>query len=852
MYRHLYVPCDNSDHSTAAIRLAVTLAQRAGTRVTGCHVYAARMHDVRFKQMEYTLPDEYQDEQELERQRKIHDSLITRGLQLISDSYLDVLKEEADGAGVSVAYKTFDGKNWECLAKDVEDSDYDLVVMGALGMGAVRDSQLGSVAERLVRRSRKDVILVRDTHRLRDGASDRIVVAVDGSPQSFAALKRAIELASILDKRVEALAVYDPYLHYSMFNGIVDVLSAEASKVFRFKEQEQLHEEIIDTGLAKIYQSHLQVAEGIAREEGVEIETTLLDGKAFKKILQHVREDPPWMLMIGRIGVHSSPEMDIGATTENLIRLVPCNVLLSSGTYVPPIDMQADASVSWTDEARGELQRVPAHVQGVVRSAICRYALERGHSVISRSVIERAVGDLMPAHAGALGYDAPPQPRSMAEAASGETWICRRCGRPARDVRPAACPVCQGVDFDLLDKTAVERQASAEGEATEEESFDGFRVRWTVEGKKILERVPKGYERRRVKARIEKLARMRRLPAITAEFCEENFEDAYAPVAEIVADTPPSPGLATAAASGWVASPRERGEQSLRWTEPAAERLDRLPAGFMRTLGRTKVEEFCRRIQADEVTADAADAALAEAGDLIAQMTRSYGESDGAASACPFANGSVPSAPGVEKPSPGWTEDGVRQLNEIQIRSAERFDAARARELVQHAAESRAQRKGEAINAAFLEQLGLKLGYGHPLSDKTYQHHFTWTPEAEARLQEVPEFCRELTRWRVEWTAVKKGLGDPITPEKMDVKYDMWGEISHAIEAKGRSLPWDEEAERRIARVPDFVRGQVIQAVEGNARELGFDRVTPSILDQVIEKWIASGDFHEGQFGFRA
>ena len=50
------------------------------------------MHDVRFKQMEYTLPEEYQHEQELERQRKIHDSLITRGLQLISDSYLDVMK----------------------------------------------------------------------------------------------------------------------------------------------------------------------------------------------------------------------------------------------------------------------------------------------------------------------------------------------------------------------------------------------------------------------------------------------------------------------------------------------------------------------------------------------------------------------------------------------------------------------------------------------------------------------------------------------------------------------------------------------------------------------------------------
>jgi len=45
-----------------------------------------------------------------------------------------------------------------------------------------------------------------------------------------------------------------------MFNGIVGVLNEKASKIFRFKEQEQLHEEIIDTGLAKIYQSHLEIA----------------------------------------------------------------------------------------------------------------------------------------------------------------------------------------------------------------------------------------------------------------------------------------------------------------------------------------------------------------------------------------------------------------------------------------------------------------------------------------------------------------------------------------------------------------------------------------------------------------
>src|SRR3989449_8406277 len=101
MFKHICVPVDNSDYSNRAIDLAVELGRACGARLTGIHVYAAGLHDYRFKQMEYTLPDEYKDEHELERQRKIHDSLIAMGLQLISDSYLDVIARRAEAAGRS-------------------------------------------------------------------------------------------------------------------------------------------------------------------------------------------------------------------------------------------------------------------------------------------------------------------------------------------------------------------------------------------------------------------------------------------------------------------------------------------------------------------------------------------------------------------------------------------------------------------------------------------------------------------------------------------------------------------------------------------------------------------------------
>jgi hypothetical protein len=173
--------------------------------------------------------------------------------------------------------------------------------------------------------------------------------------------------------------------------------------------------------------------------------------------------------------------------------------------------------------------------------------------------------------------------------------------------------------------------------------------------------------------------------------------------------------------------------------------------------------------------------------------------------------------------------------------------------MAQRALEERARSAGvDAIDEQFVQRIGTKLGYGHPLSERTGTLEFTWTPEAEARLEQVPEFCRELTRWRVEWTAHKRGLGYTITPEIMETKYAMWGEVSHRIEERHvDTIPWTDAARDRLARIPEFVRGQVIDAVEGNARRLQRDVVDDDVVDDTISRWSASGDFHEGKYGFR-
>lgn len=235
---------------------------------------------------------------------------------------------------------------------------------------------------------------------------------------------------------------------------------------------------------------------------------------------------------------------------------------------------------------------------------------------------------------------------------------------------------------------------------------------------------------------------------------------------------------------------------------------------------------------------------------------------------CPFPlpgtsrlDSSEPSAAGCPVP-PAALPAGVKWDLEAHVEAMRKARSAadtshitpdRAAEMAKNVLEQRAARRGmEEIDSKFVEVLGKKLGYGHPLSDRTGMPQFTWTEAAAARLMEVPEFCRDLTRWRVEYTALKKGLGSTITPEIMELKYEMWGEVSHAIEKRHQDgLSWTDSARARFERVPEFVRGQVLEAVEGNARSMGKSVVDDSVVDRVIERWSNSGDFHEGLYGFR-
>ncbi|MFQ5431770.1 MAG: universal stress protein [Nitrospinota bacterium] len=394
MYKNIFVLMDNSDYSHWGLDFSIELASLYGSTLIGNHVYAARLHEDRFIQMEPGLPERYQEPAELQRQRAIHGSLIEKGLVIISDSYLDVFQEKCEAKKIPFVRKMMEGKNYSELVNDIRESNYDLVAMGAKGLGEVPTTQLGSVCERVTRRIGVDTIVMKNSTPIRDG---NIAVGVDGSGQSFAAMQTAIELNKRLGCKITVLAVYDPVFHYKVFQNISEVLSEEAGEIFKFKEQEALHDEIIDAGIEKIYRDHMDIAVKMAKDDGVEVETKMLPGKPYDAILNWLKDNEQSLLLLGKVGVHNNNGLDIGSNSENLLRNASCNVMLISRKVTPKMDENSGehVEIEWEPEALQTLKRAPGFVQKMIRGHMEANARKQGKTVITGEMMEAAKKKMM-------------------------------------------------------------------------------------------------------------------------------------------------------------------------------------------------------------------------------------------------------------------------------------------------------------------------------------------------------------------------------------------------------------------------------------------------------------------------
>ncbi len=633
LHQRILVALDSSDHSNAAMQSAVALANLANNPViTGSHVYAAKMHDMRFRQMEGGLPDQFRQEQELERQRDVHDDLITRGLSIITDSYLDQAENECKQLGIKFKRCSLEGKNYRELSRETNSGAYDLLIMGALGLGSIHGSRLGTVCKRVARRSNIDTLVIKEPCRqVKEGP---IVVAIDGSPKAYGGLNTALALAKYWQVPIKAIAAFDPYYHYVAFNRIAKVLSEEAGKVFKFKDQEKLHEEIIDSGLAKIYDGHLSVARSIAADFGVNIETELLDGKPHDAIEKYVRKVNPSLLIIGKLGIHADEELDIGGNSEHLLQNVDCSILLSMREYQPEIDVVSGITTSWTHEAEIRMERVPSFVRSMARMAILRYAQENGHTVITQRIVDEATAQLMPGHANQAmaeivsAYDAG-ELKSKPKSEEAVPWsddaiallltindhsvrdnLSMRAMKKARQEKSRSVNATHIQPFlyketEGLTSAGTELYTNSTAFHPQQLTSMTTEIHWHAAALARLMRVPEGFMRDTCRKHIENFAQQNSFGEISLEVAENGMKLARAEMEKAIKEQGvPVPKSEPGVCPFGFSSNAVGTDSKLLWSHEAEEMIQGLPAGMSRDMTRKAIISIAAKNGLNEITVD--------------------------------------------------------------------------------------------------------------------------------------------------------------------------------------------------------------------------------------------------------
>ncbi len=542
LYRKVLIPTDNSELCHEGISWAIEFAREWEATLIGNHVYAARLHDDRFRQLEVGLPARFQTDEGIARQRKIHDKLIEQGLILISDSFLDVLNKRGEENNLKIERKLMEGIHFEQLAKDINSGNYDLVVMGGHGIGQVKRSQLGSVTSRVARLITTDMLVMKQKERsLRGG---KILVCADSSAYCFVALRKALRLAQTFGASVHVVGAFDPFYHYAAFNNIRYVLSYQAGKVFKFEEQEELHNNIIDRGLKKVCEANLLRAEKVAKEEGVPITTEVLVGKPFNKIIEWCEKENPDLMVIGRWGAHHIEGADMGSNTENLLRQSEHNLLVVGAADARPFDIPTleeyeEEPLDWDDDALKLILRAPPFAQSMAKASVEEYARKEGHTRITLDLLHGALMGILPPSAKHLmGLEA--EDRKIAEARKSARspieeyiphervfpWTADALDRVNNRVPAFVRPIA----MLAMERYAREKQLP---EVTLEVTIDVAKrlgyvgdegvqasMPWTDDALTRLERVPK-FERAMVREMVESLAQQNGHSAINFDVADE-------------------------------------------------------------------------------------------------------------------------------------------------------------------------------------------------------------------------------------------------------------------------------------------------------------------------------------------
>lgn len=135
---------------------------------------------------------------------------------------------------------------------------------------------------------------------------NKILVGLDGSPNSFKALEDAMLLAGLKHAELHTISV-EQLPHFSETVGEVE----------EEKESEKSK-----------YDPIIQKAKEMAAAKSIPLETHIVVGHEVKSVIEFVKKNKIDLLVVGFLGRSAIYEWAMGSTSHSLVRLSPCSVLV--------------------------------------------------------------------------------------------------------------------------------------------------------------------------------------------------------------------------------------------------------------------------------------------------------------------------------------------------------------------------------------------------------------------------------------------------------------------------------------------------------------------------------------------
>ena len=136
--KKILVPIDNSSNSIRGLKKAIYLARECGASITAYHVLELPLRSV------------------IHITNAMLEGGIKKANRIIAKSIKLSDKEE-----IGVEYKTTSGKPGPEILKYAQKNKFDLIVIGARGLGSGKELLLGSVSSYVIHKSKIPVLLIR-------------------------------------------------------------------------------------------------------------------------------------------------------------------------------------------------------------------------------------------------------------------------------------------------------------------------------------------------------------------------------------------------------------------------------------------------------------------------------------------------------------------------------------------------------------------------------------------------------------------------------------------------------------------------------------------------------------------